>query len=84
MSRAEEYLADKSRHVWDGDSGTFTEYAPDGTIVASRPLTAEEANDVPPGRPSPSIQLPDLPTLADQVTQLNDAVQLLILTTLGT
>lgn len=57
----------------------------DGVLSETRPATPEEASNFGPSLPVglvvPSV---DLPTLADQVTQLNDAVQLLILTTLGT
>lgn len=50
----------------------FTYYNADGT------LNHRDVVEVP--DPSPT---PDLPTIADQVTQLTDAVNLLILNSLG-
>lgn len=76
-----EVRPDGSRHDWDGLTATFTEYAANGSVVLTRPFTAAEAVAYPPV--DPAAATPDLPTLADQITVLTDAVNLLILNSLG-
>lgn len=77
-----EHAPDGTRREWNGAAATVTAYDADGTITDTRPFTAQEealypaTDDLLPGAP-------DLPTLAGQVTQLNDAVQMLILNALG-
>lgn len=77
-----ELLPDGSSFLWDGPAATFTHFAPDGTVVEARPFTANEVADYPPDAPADNG--PDLPTVAAQVTTLTDAVNQLILATLGT
>lgn len=79
MASGIQYQTDGSFYFWNAPTATYSECGPDGTVRTSRPFTPAEVAAYPPDDPSAV----DLLTVADQVTQLTDAVNLLILSQLG-
>lgn len=71
--------AENQRELWDSDAGTYTAFDVDGTVLEERPLTDAELAFM----NAAVTAEPDIVTLANQVSDLTDAVNQLIINALG-
>lgn len=67
-----------TRKEWIGAAGTYTEYGPDGDVITTRPLTAEELGQLT-YEPTPAL---DIVSIANNLAALTEAVDFLIINAL--